>query len=282
MTAQESRYDRIAEGYARWWSPVHRPATLRLLDVVAADPVPIEDHAADRGPARGRRILDVGCGTGAMAVEAVTRWPHVEIDATDVSAGMLAVAGRTVDAAGPPGERIRLTQAAADRLPFPDGTFDVALAAFVLQLVPSRPRALREMRRVLRAGGRLAYVGWLAGDLPLAADAAWDAALDAAGLGGRESPGGHDDLASAAAAVAQLRAAGLSRVTAREDRVVHQFTPEGYAAFVTRFDDGDLVGSLEPDVREALEADLVARLRDLPDAGLRLELPIVYATGVRG
>jgi SAM-dependent methyltransferase len=282
MTDQESRYDRIAEGYARWWSPVHRPATLRLLDLVAGDAAPVEGSAPHPGSGRARRIVDIGCGTAAMAVEAAARWPDVVVDATDVSAGMLAVAGHTVDAAGAPGERVRLTQAAADRLPFPDGTFDVALAAFVLQLVPSRPRALREMRRVLRAGGRLAYVGWLAGDLPLAADAAWDAALDAAGLGGRESPGGHDDLASVAAAIGQLRAAGLSRVTAREDRLVHQFTAEAYAAFVTRFDDGDLVASLEPDVRAALEADLVARLRALPQAGLRLELPIVYATGVRG
>jgi hypothetical protein len=137
------------------------------------------------------------------------------------------------------------------------------------------------MRRVLRPGGRLAYVGWLAGDLPMAADDAWDDALDAAGIGGRESPGGHDDLASPAAAIGQLRAAGLSGVTAREERLVHRFTPEGYAAFVMRFDDGDLVGSLEPRLRDALEADLLARLRSLPEAGLRLELPIVYASGVR-
>jgi len=274
MTDQGARYDRIAEGYARWWSPVHRAATLRLLVEVAAE-------AGASGRAGGpRRLVDVGCGTASMAVEAAARWPGLEVDATDISAGMLAVAARTVDAAGEAGRRVRLVQSAADHLPFADGTFDVALTAFVLQLVPSRPRVLREMRRVLRPGGRLAYVGWLAGELPLRADEAWDAALAAAGLGGRESPGGHDDLASPAAAIAQLRAAGLSRVTAREDRLVHQFTPDGYAAFVMRFDDRDLVASLDEDVRRALEADLVARLRTLPEAGLRLELPIVYASGM--
>jgi SAM-dependent methyltransferase len=269
VTGQESRYDRIAEGYATHWSPVHRAATLRLLD-----------EAADRLPGAPSRIVDVGCGTGAMAVEAAARWPAAAVDATDISAGMLAVAGRTVAAAGPAGARVQLTRAPADRLPFPDATFDLALAAFVLQLVPSRPRALREMRRLLRPGGRLAYVGWLAGDLPFEADAAWDAALEAAGVE-RESPGGHDDLASPAAAAAQLRAAGLSRVTARADLLVHQFTPEGYAAFVTRFDDGDLVGSLGRERREALTADLLSRLHRLPPASLRLELPIVYASGER-
>lgn len=269
MTGQETRYDRIAEGYATHWSPVHRSATLQLLRDVGAQ------------PDAGRwRIVDIGCGTGALAVEAAARWPTAEVEATDISAGMLAVAARTVEAAGDAGARVHLTQAPADRLPFPDASFDLAVAAFVLQLVPSRPRALREMRRVLKRGGRLAYVGWLAGELPFAADAAWDEALDAAGIE-RESPGGHDDLASPAAAAAQLRAAGLSRVTAREDRLVHQFTPEAYAAFITRFDDGDMLLGLEPGVREALAADLLERLRRLTPADLRLELPIVYVSGVR-
>jgi SAM-dependent methyltransferase len=269
MTGQESRYDRIAEGYATYWSPVHRGATLRLLDDVSAD--------AGDGP---RRIVDVGCGTAAMAVAAAERWPDVDVEGVDVSAGMLAVAARTVDAAGDAGARVHLTQAPADHLPFADGVFDVAVSAFVLQLVPSRPRALREMRRVLRPGGRLAYVGWLAGDLPFAPDQAWDAVLDAAGIE-RESPGGHDDLASPEAAAAQLRAAGLSGVTARPDKLVHQFTPEAYASFITRFDDGDLVGSLEPELQASLHADLLSRLGRLRPADLRLELPIVYASGVR-
>ena len=269
MTGQETRYDSIAEGYATYWSPVHRPATLRLLDEVA-----------DIAGAGQCRIVDVGCGTGAMAVAAAARWPSAQLEATDLSAGMLALAARTVAEAGPAGERVRLTKAPADRLPFPDRSFDVALSAFVLQLVPSRPRALREMRRVLRRGGRLAYVSWLAGELPFAADAAWEAALDAAGVE-REPGGGHDELASPEAAANQLRAAGLSDVTARADRLVHQFTPEAYAAFVTRFDDGDLMLGLEPRVREAVTADLLERLGRLTPADLRLDLPIVYASGVR-
>lgn len=273
MTGQETRYDHIAEGYATYWSPVHRGATLRLLDEVAgaADVAAARDHG---------RIVDVGCGTAAMAVEAARRWPEVQVEATDISSGMLAVAARTVAEAGPAGARVRLTRAPAEALPFADETFDLALSAFVLQLVPSRPRALREMRRVLRRGGRLAYVGWLTGELPFAADEAWEEALDAAGVE-RESGGGHDDLASPEAAASQLRAAGLSSVTARADLLVHQFTPEGYAAFVTRFDDGDLMLSLEPALRDAITADLLERLRRLAPSDLRLELPIVYASGVR-
>ncbi len=136
MTDQTERYDRIAEGYATWWSPVHRPGTLALLDEVDAELA-----------SGARRLLDVGCGTGTLAAAAASRWPAVDIDAVDASGGMLAIAERVRAALEPAAaRRIRLAQAVADRLPFEDGSFDVVVSAFVLQLVPSRTRALREMR----------------------------------------------------------------------------------------------------------------------------------------
>ena len=272
VTDQEARYDRIAEGYATWWSPVHRAATLRLLD------------EADREVAAGaRRVLDVGCGTGAMAVAAAGRWPPVAVDGVDASEGMLAIARRELGAYPEAvQERVRYTQGYADRLPFADGVFDVVLSAFVLQLVPSRPRALREMRRVLRPGGLLAYVRWLPGDAPLAADAAYDDALVAAGLEPRDPGNDLPDLVSPAAAAAQLRNAGFRHVTTRVDRLEHAFTPEGFAGFITRFDDEDLFGTMESGARAELETDLLRRLRALPPDGLRLVLPIVYASGRRG
>jgi SAM-dependent methyltransferase len=270
MTDQEARYDRIAEGYASRWAPVHRAATLELLDEIEPE---VRTGA--------RRLLDVGCGTGAMAAAAVARWPAVEIDGVDASAGMLAIAGRE-RAALPhePAGRLRFHHGLADRLPFPDATFDVVTTAFVLQLVPSRHRALREARRVLRAGGRVALVTWLAGGGPFAADGAYDAALDAVGLEPREH-GGHDDIVSPAGAVAILRRAGFSDARARSELLAHEFTPEGFLGFLARFDDEDRFGTLDTDVRARLERELLTRLRRLPPGGLRMELPIVYATGRR-
>ena len=204
------------------------------------------------------------------------------MDGVDASEGMLAIARRELEAhPRAVQERVRYTQGYADRLPFADGTFDVVLSAFVLQLVPSRPRALREMRRVLRPGGLLAYVRWLPGDSPLAADVAYEEALVAAGLEPRDPANDVPDLASPGAAVAQLRNAGYRHVTARTDRLEHQFTPEGFVGFITRFDDEDLFGTLEPGERAGLEADLLGRLQALPPDGLRLVLPIVYASGRR-
>jgi SAM-dependent methyltransferase len=271
MTDEEARYDDIAEAYARWWSPVHRPATLSLLDEVAGQ--------VDGGV---RRVLDVGAGTGAMAAAAVERWAAIEVDGIDASQGMLEIATREAGRLAPAArDRLRFHHAGADRLPFSDATFDLALSAFVLQLVPSRYRALREIRRVLRPGGRIAYVTWLRGGSPFGADEAYDEAREAAGLEPREGGGGHDDVASPEAAVRQLRRAGFTGATARGDRLVAPFTPEGYVGFVSQFDDEDEWASLGSGRRARLEADLLARLRARPPEDLELVLPIVYATATR-
>ncbi|HEX5827311.1 MAG TPA: methyltransferase domain-containing protein [Candidatus Limnocylindrales bacterium] len=289
MTDQEARYDRIADGYAEWWSPVHRPGTMALLDEVSSDVA-----------AGASRLLDVGCGTGAMAMDAVARWDSVVVDGVDVSAGMLRIAYAAASTLPPPAsDRLRFTQAPADRLPFADGVFDVALSAFVLQLVPSRFRALREMRRVLRPGGRVAYVTWLRGGEPFGGDDAYDEARRDVGLEPRwgyeddddrddPEPGdaddadpSNDDVPSPHAAVAQLRRAGFSAVRARPSVLEHAFTPEGYLGFLTRFDDEDEFATLEPAQRGALEHRLLDRLHALPRDRLVMRMPIVYATGVR-
>jgi SAM-dependent methyltransferase len=271
MTDQEARYDRIADGYATWWSPVHRVATLRLLEEIADE--------VRRG---ARRVVDVGCGTGALGIAAVTRWPAVEVDGVDASREMILIAERERAAlAGPAADRLRFLRAHADDLPYADGAFDVAVSAFVLQLVPSRFRALREARRALRPGGRVAYVTWLRGDTPFAADAAYDDALVAAGLEPHGAGHGSDDLASPGAAVALLRRAGFSDARARADVLEHQFTAEGYLGFLACFDDEDRFASLDAARRARLEAEVLGRLQALPPERLKLELPIVYASASR-
>jgi SAM-dependent methyltransferase len=280
VTEQEARYDRIAEGYAAWWAPVHRPGTLGLLDEIEPDVA-----------AGARRLLDVGCGTGTMAVEAVRRWQDVELDAIDASAGMLEIAEREAERLPAAARRrLRHRQALADELPFDDGTFDIALSAFVLQLVPSRYRALREMRRVLRPGARLAYVTWLRGGDRFPPDDAYDEARQAVGLeprwdadddGDDDADPGNDDVPSPEAAVAQLRRAGFADALARGSMLIHPFTPDGYLGFLARFDDEDEFASLPADQRAALEHQVLERLRTLPAESLVMRLPIVYATGIR-
>ena len=270
MTDQEARYDRIAEGYATWWSPIHRPVTLQALDEVAPE---VEAGAT--------RLLDIGSGTGALAAAAVRRWPRVHVTGVDVSAGMLALADRE-RAALPRAqrERIDLVQAPADRLPFEVGTFDIAITTFVLQLVPSAYRALREARRVLRADGTLASATWLEGGR-IGADDAYVDALEAAGMDPPEVGGDHGDPRTPEEAAARLRRAGFGSVTAHRTAVDHAFTTDAYLAFVTRFDDADRWEELTPDERARLEPDLRARLDAIGPEGRRLWLPVAIAKGRR-
>ena len=276
MTNQEARYDAIADGYAEWWAPIHLPGTLALLDEMAPD---VETGA--------RRILDVGCGTGALAVAAVRRWPHIEVDAIDASSGMLRIAQRHASSlTRAERDRLALTQALADRLPFDEAVFDLGVSAFVLQLVPSRYRALCEIRRVLRPGGRIRYVTWLRAEERFAADTVYDEVRLEIGLEPRwddddESSSDTDDIASPGAAVAQLRRAGFAEAQAHGSVLVHRFTPEGYVGFIAQFDDADEIAELEEDRREALERMLLERLQRLPADRLRLTMPVVYATGIR-
>jgi SAM-dependent methyltransferase len=95
-----------------------------------------------------RRVLEVGCGEGEFS-ERLAGELGVELVAIDQSPRMAALAvGRGVDA------RVGDVQ----ELPFADGEFDVAVAAWMLYHVPQLDRALAELARVLRPGGRLVAV----------------------------------------------------------------------------------------------------------------------------
>lgn len=101
---------------------------------------------------RGALALDLGTGTGDMALELVRRGAR-RVVAADLSPLMLAEAGRKASAKGAPAAFV-----VADglRLPFPDGTFDVVTNAFLLRNLADLPAGLAEIVRVLRPGGRLA------------------------------------------------------------------------------------------------------------------------------
>lgn len=104
----------------------------------------------------GEAVLDVGCGTGAAARYAAEKVaPAGRVAGVDVNAGMIAVA-RSLDAPLP----IEWIEGSADQLPFAQEEFDVVLCAQVLQFLQDRPRALAQMYRVLRPGGRLAISLW--------------------------------------------------------------------------------------------------------------------------
>ena len=100
------------------------------------------------------RLLDVATGTADLAIDAARRHPDIRVTGVDFVREMLA-RGRQKIASRGLADRIRLLQADAMALPFPDGSFDAVGIAFGIRNMPDRLRALREMRRVLVPGGRI-------------------------------------------------------------------------------------------------------------------------------
>ena len=115
-------------------------------------PVMFEPYARDlarRVPGDARRLLEVGAGTGRVTRHLVARLPaDGELTATDLNRAMLEYARSAIDDA-----RITWRIADAQALPLPDADVDVAAFQFGLMFVPDKPRAVRELWRVLRPGG---------------------------------------------------------------------------------------------------------------------------------
>jgi SAM-dependent methyltransferase len=108
-------------------------------------------------PGAGETLLDVACGTGSVTRRAVGRiGPGGAVTGCDSSAAMLAVAQAKPAPAAP----VQYIHCPADALAVPSSAFDVVTCQHGLQFFGDRSRALREMRRALRPGGRLGIAIW--------------------------------------------------------------------------------------------------------------------------
>jgi SAM-dependent methyltransferase len=147
--------------------------------------VPLAPRLADfAGVTAGQRVLDVGCGPGALTTELVARLGAENVAAADPSEPFVEAARERH-----PGVDVR--RAAAEELPYDAGTFDAALAQLVVHFMADPVAGLGEMGRVTRPGGAVAACVWdhAGGHGPLsvfwdAARALGDDVMDESGLAG--------------------------------------------------------------------------------------------------
>ena len=121
-------------------TPAERAAWDRILDLVVPRRGPLD-------------ALDAGCGTGFLSLELAARGHRVT--GIDFAAAMIAVARRK---AAERGVSIRFEEADAERLPYPDGSFDFVISRHLLWTLPHPEAAIDEWMRVLRPGARLVIV----------------------------------------------------------------------------------------------------------------------------
>jgi SAM-dependent methyltransferase len=142
-------FDVSADAYQRFIGRYSEPLAIQFADLAGVG------HPAgartDAGPSR--RLLDVGCGPGALTAELVRRAGADAVSAVEPSASFAAAVRERL-----PG--VDIQQAAAERLPFAAATFDAALAQLVVHFMADPVLGLQEMGRVTRPGGVVAACVW--------------------------------------------------------------------------------------------------------------------------
>ncbi|HYM28043.1 MAG TPA: class I SAM-dependent methyltransferase, partial [Steroidobacteraceae bacterium] len=140
---QRYGWDLAAADYEALWQRQLAPAQAALLDALALR--------------AGEAVLDVACGTGLASFPAADSvGAHGRVLGVDISGHMVEAAAR-----GSGGRRqVQFARMDAEALALPAASFDVALCALGLMYLPDPLRAVREMVRVLRPGGRLGLAVW--------------------------------------------------------------------------------------------------------------------------
>jgi len=148
----------------QWQVGVWNRISQLYLREVDARFAPVVENIMRRGDLKaGQRVLDLGTGTGSVAMRAAALvGPAGRVTGVDISPEMLALTRQRLVESGHP--NVDLREGRAEQLPANDGTFDALVASLSLMYVIDRAAAAREMRRVLRPGGRFVAAVWAAAE----------------------------------------------------------------------------------------------------------------------
>ncbi|MFD1627871.1 class I SAM-dependent methyltransferase [Azospirillum griseum] len=251
--AERARWIASADAWDRWADP--------MADLADKLNRPLLDAA---GVTAGQRVLDLASGAGEPALSAARRvGGHGLVVGSDLVPGMLGGAVRRANAeADPP----RFCAADMTGLPFADGAFDAVTCRFGVMFVPDAGAALRDIRRVLRPGGKAAFMVWgpLAGN-GLFADIG---AVVAAQLGEDHSLDPLFRFAAPGSLATLMTKAGFATVEETDLTPVRK-APAGQPFWRAALDMsfGHRLGGLDAAARAALEADIAARFDAQADNG---------------
>jgi len=232
-------FDVSPDAYLQFMGRYSEPLAARFADLA--------------GIRRSQRVLDVGCGPGALTAELVNRVGAKSVSAVEPSASFTDAVRERL-----PG--VDVQRSAAEELPFPDDMFDVSLAQLVVHFMADPVLGLREMRRVTRSGAMVAACVWdhAGGRGPLAAF--WSAVreLDPAALDESDLAGVREGQLASLFTQAGLGAIEVSTLTVR---VSHASFDDWWRPFTLGVGPaGAYVASLAPDRRAALRERCRRRL----------------------
>jgi ubiquinone/menaquinone biosynthesis C-methylase UbiE len=144
---QRYGWDKASAWYETFWQDQLRPAQDLLLEMAGLRP--------------GESVLDVACGTGLVSRDALGRvGSEGRVLGTDISEKMVEVAAAAASAAGLGAGCAQFMRMDAEELSLENESFDVALCALGLMYMPDPRKALEEMHRVLKPGGRVVAAVW--------------------------------------------------------------------------------------------------------------------------
>lgn len=142
---QRYGWDYSSPYYEQGWQRQLRPAQERLLDAA--------------GLKAGEKVLDISCGTGLVTVPIAEEvQPGGEVMGIDLSEGMIEKAASVCEERGL--ENVSFEHMDAEELDIPDSTFEAAVNSLGLMYYPEPERAVGEMYRVLKEGGRASALVW--------------------------------------------------------------------------------------------------------------------------
>jgi SAM-dependent methyltransferase len=236
-------FDVAADAYGRFMGRFSSPLAAQFVELAELQ--------------AGQRVLDVGCGPGALTAQLVSRLGQASVSAVDPSAPFVAAIQNRFS-------EVDARLGVAEKLPFDDKSFDGALAQLVVHFMSDPVAGLSEMARVTRPRGWVAACVWDHGGGAGPLSTFWAAVqdLDASAVGEADLPGAREDDLGRLFAEAGFTGIEPSRLTVTVPYATFEEWWEPYTLSVGVA--GDYLAGLDPDRLDAVRNRCRERLPDPP------------------